>query len=336
MLLSSITGLVAGVAMGYVLQRGQLCFHSMFAGAWAGSRSLVRAWVLAVGVASVGLSVLYLFPWSHGLNTGLPFAPVADVVGGVLVGLGMVVACSCVSGLFYKLGSGMLGALVGIAAWIGGEAAGRLVHLPGPTVLAGGERATVAGVLHVPRLSVSVVFLIVVVAALARWRHARVSSPRSRWQWSWPTLGVTLGLVTVAGWLHARIGHSPFGPSTVGATASVITGHPDWWLIAFLVGIVLGAALAARTTGAFHPRPETPVRYAGLAAGGFLLGAGGWIAGGCNLGHGLSGVAQMNVSSWVVVATMAATVGIVWTVIRRAGTRSAPVEGSAMARPVHR
>ncbi|MDQ3054702.1 MAG: YeeE/YedE family protein, partial [Actinomycetota bacterium] len=46
-----------------------------------------------------------------------------------------------------------------------------------------------------------------------------------------------------------------------------------------------------------------------LLVGGFLLGAGGWIAGGCNLGHGLSGMAQLNVSSIVVVICMALGVG---------------------------
>jgi len=40
------------------------------------------------------------------------------------------------------------------------------------------------------------------------------------------------------------------------------------------------------------------------------LGAGGWIAGGCNLGHGLSGIAQLNVSSFVVVTAMVAGVGV--------------------------
>jgi uncharacterized protein len=52
------------------------------------------------------------------------------------------------------------------------------------------------------------------------------------------------------------------------------------------------------------------VRYGQLAAGGFLMGAGGWIAGGCNLGPGLSGTAQLNVSSWVVLAAMPAGVGL--------------------------
>ena len=212
------TGAVAGIGMGYVLQRGQLCFHSMFASAFGGRGLLLRGWVLAVAVASVGLSVLYLTSWSHGLNTGLPFVPVSNVVGGVIIGVGMVVASTCVSGLFYKLGSGMAGATLGLVGWVGGELAARRVHLPGPTVLRGGESATFAGVLGVPRLACSVVFFVVVGAILWRWRSRE--RPWQVWQWNWPTVGIALGLVTIAGWVLARIGGSGFGPSTAGASAS--------------------------------------------------------------------------------------------------------------------
>ena len=294
--------------MGYVLQRGQLCFHAMFSSAGAGRMLLLRGWLLGVALASVGLSVLYLTRWSSGLNTGLAFRPVSDVAGGLVIGAGMAVASSCASGLFYKLGSGMTGAAVGIAGWIGGELAARQVHVPGPTVLAGGPSATFAAVLGVPRLALSLVFLAVVATVLWRWRTAE--APAHRWQWNWPRLGAALGAVTIAGWVLAKIGGSNFGPSTVGATASVAAGSPDWWLIAFLLGIIAGAALAARTSGGWQLRGESHVRYGRLAAGGFLLGAGGWIAGGCNLGHGLSGAAQLNVSSWVAVASMATGIGL--------------------------
>jgi uncharacterized membrane protein YedE/YeeE len=310
-------GAAAGLGMGYVLQRGQLCFHSMFASALAGRTLLLRGWLLGVAVASVGLSVFYLTPWSRGLNTGLPFAPVSDIAGGLVIGAGMVVASSCVSGLFYKLGSGMLGTLAGLVGWIGGELTARHVNLPGPTVLAGGQAATFAGVIGVPRLALSVLFLVLVGAALWRWRSAE--RPAYSWQWNTPRLGVALGLVTIAGWVLAKAGGSGFGPSTVGASASVASGSPDWWLIAFLLAIVAGAAIAARTAGGWQLRGETPVRYAQLAVGGFLLGAGGWIAGGCNLGHGLSGAAQLNVSSWVVVASMAAGVALSAGAARAAG-----------------
>lgn len=308
MLSAAVTGAAAGVGMGYVLQRGQLCFRSMFAAAYGRRTPLLRGWVLGVAIASVGLSVLYLTPFAGGLNRGLAFAPVSDIAGGLIIGVGMVVAATCVSGLFYQLGAGMLGAFVGIAGWICGELTARTIHLPGPTVLAGGDAATIPGVLGVPRLLVAIPFL--AVTALALWRAGAAERPRHRWQWDWRTLGVALGAVTIAGWVLARLGGSSFGPSTVGASASVASASPNWLLIAFLVGIVLGAAVAARTAGGWSVRGEAPVRYGRLAIGGFLLGAGGWIAGGCNLGHGLSGAAQLNVSSWVVVAAMAGGVGL--------------------------
>ena len=62
MLAALVTGAAAGLGMGYVLQRGQLCFHSMFRSALAGRMLLLRGWLLGVAVASVGLSVLYLTP----------------------------------------------------------------------------------------------------------------------------------------------------------------------------------------------------------------------------------------------------------------------------------
>jgi hypothetical protein len=45
-----------------------------------------------------------------------------------------------------------------------------------------------------------------------------------------------------------------------------------------------------------------------------------------NLGHGLSGVAQLNVSSWVVVVSIVAGIGLTRTLQRRGGQ---PAEVSA-------
>lgn len=306
MITSVITGAVAGVAMGYVLQRGQLCFHSVIRGSLDGRFLLARGWAFGVALASVGLALLFLLPGTSGLNQGLAFRPVANVTGGLVIGIGMVVAKSCVSGLFYKLGSGMLGALVGLTGWAAGELIARQLTLPGPTVLAGGEAATIPGLLGVPRLGVAVLLLLGV-ATVLRLRSGR-ESPAHDWQWGWRRIGLGLGVAITGGWALAAVGGASFGPSSVGAVTSIAGGSPNYWLITFLLGIVAGGSLAARTAGGFCVRGEEPVRYVQLAAGGLLLGAGGWIAGGCNLGHGLSGVAQLNVSSLVVVAAMVAGV----------------------------
>lgn len=307
MITAAITGALAGVALGYVLQRGQLCFHSAIRNSLDGRLLLARAWLLGVAIASVGLSLLYLIPNTDGLNEGLAFRPVANVTGGLIIGIGMIVAKSCVSGLFYKLGSGMLGALVGLTGWGAGELLARQVTMPGPTVLAGGEGATVPGLLGLPRLVVAL--LVLVAVAVILWRRPGRESPEHSWQWGWRRIGVGLGAAITIGWALASIGGVSFGPSSVGAVASVADGSPNYWLVTFLLGIVAGGSLSARTAGGFWIRGEEPVRYLQLATGGLLLGAGGWIAGGCNLGHGLSGVAQLNVSSLVVVA---AIIGGVW------------------------
>lgn len=306
MITSVVTGAVAGVAMGFVLQRGQLCFHSAIGGSLDSRFLLVRGWALGVALASVGLALLFLLPGTGGLNQGLAFRPVANVTGGLVIGIGMVVAKSCVSGLFYKLGSGMLGALVGLTGWAAGELIARQLTLPGPTVLTGGDGATIPGLLGVPRLGVAVLLLLGVAIAL-RLRPDR-ESPAHDWQWGWQRIGLGLGVAITSGWALAAVGGASFGPSSVGAVASIASGSPNYWLITFLLGIVAGGTLAARTAGGFWVRGEEPVRYLQLAAGGLLLGAGGWIAGGCNIGHGLSGVAQLNVSSFVVVAAMVAGV----------------------------
>ncbi|MGA9714498.1 MAG: YeeE/YedE thiosulfate transporter family protein [Aeromicrobium sp.] len=319
MLLMLITGVLAGAALGYVLQRAGLCFHSMFATAWTGSTRLLRGWLLGVAIAAVGLSLLYASSAFDQLNEGLAFRPVRNIVGGLLIGAGMAIGRTCASGLFYKLGAGMLGSMVGIAGWIAGELVATRVDLPGPTVLGGGTEATITGVLGVPRLLGAVVLLVVVLVicrALAR-REEEPSSTRGAFDgsqpsktWTWQRTGIALGAVAVLGWVLAGAGDATFGLSTVGASASIEAGQPMWWLIAFLLGLVPGAHLAARHTGDWRARGETRVRYGQLAAGGFLLGAGGWIAGGCNLGHGVSGAAQLNVSSWVAVAAMAVGVGL--------------------------
>ncbi len=320
MLIALVTGTVAGVLLGVVLHRGQLCFHSMFIGAQRRDTGLLRGWLLGVTIAAVGLAVLYTLSWSDGLNRGLAFRPVSAVLGGLLIGVGMVVARSCLSGLLFKLGSGMAGASVGLVGWAVGELLVRDLDVPGPTVLDGGLDGTIPGVLGLPRLAVALVALALAVLWTVRSRpRPDGDADRPSWQWAPTTLGVGLGVAIVAGWVLARVGDTSYGPSSVGAVDSIADGSPRWWLIAFLVGIVLGALLSARAGAGWRWRGEGRGRLVGLFAGGILLGAGGWIAGGCNIGHGMSGVAQLNVSSWVVVLSISAGV---WLAARLAPDRS--------------
>src|SRR5262249_58020463 len=89
----------------------------------------------------------------------------------------------------------------------------------------------------------------------------------------------------------------------------------NWWQVALVGGIALGALVSARLSGAKR-EPISPIwaralgsdapgrRYAVAFAAGFLMLFGARIADGCTSGHGLSGIAQLAVGSTVAVAAM--------------------------------
>lgn len=89
----------------------------------------------------------------------------------------------------------------------------------------------------------------------------------------------------------------------------------NWWQVALVVGIAIGAYGSMRLSGARrHPispawgralASSTPAtRYAVAFVGGFVMLFGARLADGCTSGHGLSGMAQLAVSSTIAVAAM--------------------------------
>lgn len=124
---------------------------------------------------------------------------------------------------------------------------------------------------------------------------------------------VTLG-AHVASWFDAKaIDNAYF--------AAHAAGGKNWWQVALVVGIALGAFLSARLSSLRRSgvapvwRKATGIstfaaRAAMAFAGGFVLLFGARIAGGCTSGHGISGIAQLAVSSTVTMAAMfAAAIG---------------------------
>lgn len=298
-----VTGVLGGLAMGYALQRTKLALHGSFVGYPDRLPRVFRTWILAVTIGALGLTVIYAADWWPELNQGLAFRPAANTVGGLILGFGMVLAVTSASGLFYNLGAGTITCLIGLVGFVLGDAIGGWIELPGGGVIGAGEQATLPGVLHVPRWTVSVPLAVLVIVGLAL-RPARSEKPRVRDQLGWIVGGTVLGVALVASWALAGAGGHDFGPNTEGAVSSLIRGQPDRWEGAFVLALIPGAAVAALTTSAWELSRAHAGRLVKLLVGGLLLGLGGQIAGGCNLGHGLSGVAQLGLSSWLVVAAI--------------------------------
>src|SRR5215475_4981116 len=142
--------------------------------------------------------------------------------------------------------------------------------------------------------------------------------------WSPYAAGIVIGLLQIPAFLliETALGTSTAYVTVVRTVASwidpsmhVAVSSRNWWQVALLVGIAIGAFLSMRLSGAArHPispiwqsalgSPSPARRYVVAFVGGFLLLIGARIADGCTSGHGLSGVAQLAVGSTVAVAAM--------------------------------
>lgn len=125
-------------------------------------------------------------------------------------------------------------------------------------------------------------------------------------------LGASSSYVTVAAHLT-----SVFDPTVAGIkyAAQHMEGAKNWWQVAMVAGIALGALISSRLSGVrrsgFSPVWTRTVGLRTLAgrtlmgmAGGFVMLLGARIADGCTSGHGISGLAQLSVGSFIAVSAM--------------------------------
>lgn len=103
--------LLFGLAFGYILQRSRFCFTAAFRDPWlSGSTALTRAVILAIALTTVGFTIIkykaflgdLAIPGAHAVGAiGIPL-----IVGGVMFGIGMVIAGGCASGTLMRVGEG--------------------------------------------------------------------------------------------------------------------------------------------------------------------------------------------------------------------------------------
>jgi uncharacterized protein len=307
----ALPALAVGLATGVVMARGGLCFNRALRCAVFERRpALLRAFAVAVAVQLLVLPVLVALdvdPLVRNADAGgLPLLPVAQVVGGLVFGAGMALAGGCVTGMLWKAGSGSVALALAIAGFAAGEllirGAGRSVIETLDDAARPSERS-LAGVLGVGYEPVALAVGIVAIALVAGGGRSGVAR------------GVALGAVAAAAWLAAAWADYGYGLGFVGAaegTRSALSAGSRLPFQLFLaLGVVGGAALA----GPRRPRVPDAARAARGLAGGLLMGAGGSIAHGCNIGHGLTGLPLLSLGSLLATAAMAAGALLIWRLV---------------------
>ncbi len=150
------------------------------------------------------------------------------------------------------------------------------------------------------------------VLGLMLWRLP--AGPATRGYWRWLPSGAALGALGVLAWLTGAHAEWHWGLSITGPSRSLLEAgllnRPDTlnWGVAMLVGLPLGSWASARLRGPISWRAPTAQGLPRRFLGGLLMGIGGTLAGGCNIGNALTGLSVLAVHS--VIATIAMAGGV--------------------------
>jgi len=244
----------------------------------------------------------------------------ANMLGGFIFGIGMVVAGGCASGITYRVGEGMVGAM---SAVIGLTVVGLMTSMGilkpfvdsirGATTvkLADGANLTLANVFGIPHhilaLAIAGVALILW-AILAKRGEKNEEEKVSLFErifkkgWGGTSTGIVIGLIGIAAFAASTSAGRSYPLAITGgylATAKTLIMGQNFmgWLPIMLLCTIIGAFLAAIIAGEFRLRAPSPKTLLQCFFGGCLMGFGAVCSGGCNITHILSGVPQLALSS---------------------------------------
>lgn len=313
-------GLAVGIIFGFALQRGRFCMNSAF-------RDIITLQDFTL-LKSVGVAILVtMLGFTVMSQTGAitlnpkPLFWGANMVGGFIFGIGMVLAGGCASGITYRVGEGMVGSLVAV---IGLATAGTLTamgflkpikdFLQSSTkiVESEGVNMTLANWLGLPHATVA--FSIIVLAVVLWWflglKNEDISLDNKSWTerifksgWNWWATGIVIAIVEMIAYTSsAAAGRNyPLG-ITAGWITIVKVGLPGVeasmnWVAWLVIGIIVGAAIASLIAGEFKIRIPKGGVLLQIFIGSLLMGFGAVTSGGCNVTHILSGIPMLSLGS---------------------------------------
>ncbi|MGD9758919.1 MAG: YeeE/YedE family protein [Comamonas sp.] len=315
-----------GMAFGVAARLGRFCLLrglrqqvGLDEEAAPGQAPALQGFALALAVAllaSQGLQALGMLDLSQAAIARPSFSMAGVLIGGLLFGIGMVLARACGARSLVLLAGGNLRSLVTLVFLaLGAQLAMTGVLTPlrlwlqalAPLTLAQATLPAYLSSLNTWLLTLGLALLLLAYALL------RPGLRQSRLQWGSALL---IGLLVAAGWwLTAHIGVDEFEParltslSFIGPIAETLlylqlsVGREPGIGLALTAGVLAGAFLAA--LGSRTARWEgfdSTGRLAASAGGGLLMGVGGVLAAGCSIGQGLSGLSTLSLASFAAVA----------------------------------
>ncbi len=320
-ILMALGGLV-GVLFGATAQHSRFCLRAATVEVAEGRLGpRLSIWLIAFSSAVLAVQALIVLGWldvSESRQLATTGSMSGAIIGGLMFGVGMILARGCASRLLVLSATGNLRAIItGLVLTLVAQSALRGALAPAREELAslwlvpGGAMRSLLEQTGIS--SAAAAFIAAVALAGAVW-HGQRQEVRT----SHALAAVGVGLAVALGWLGTyTIAMNSFdvvaissvtftGPSTdtlMGLVNS--TELPLGFGIGLVPGVFVGAgAMALATKEARIQRfgPDTPMEV--YLIGAALMGFGSMLAGGCAVGAGMSGGAIFAMTAWVAVGAM--------------------------------
>ncbi len=318
----TLAGLVIGMFFGVCAQRSRFCLRSAVVEFWnrQGCAKLA-VWLFAFATAIVATQGFIMTGWlkvGQARQLAAAGSLSGALLGGLLFGIGMILARGCASRMLVLAANGNLRALltglifaVTAQAALNGALSPARTWLSGLWTIDGGGARDLLATFHLGHAGGLVFGLVWLATAIHFAQRARLA--RREW------LGaIGVGLSVALAWLITfRIGAQSFeiipvqSLSFTGPSANVLMlvlsppGQPWNFDIGLVPGVVLGSFLAAlwgrelKLEG--FKDGHSMRRY---IAGALCMGFGGMLAGGCAVGAGVSGASVFALTAWLALIGM--------------------------------
>ncbi|AUN96180.1 YeeE/YedE family protein [Pseudazoarcus pumilus] len=348
----ALAGLAVGTLFGFFAQRSRFCLRAAVVEVARGQLGArLAVWLFAFSAAVVATQLLALagqFDTANVRQLASRGSVSGALIGGLLFGIGMVLARGCSSRLLVLAANGNLRALLsGLIFAVTAQASMGGVLAPARewigalwTVDGGAARDLLAttGMGNAGGLAFGLVWLAAGVFFALR---SRVSL------WGWIG-GIGAGaMVAAAWWANFALSQVTFEPTPVkslsftgpAADMLMLVLSPVGQSLNFDHGMIPGVFLGSFVAAWFARELKLEGFQGGAAmrryiVGAVLMGFGGMLAGGCAVGAGVSGAAVFALTAWLTLCGMWAGAALTdWLVDRR--PRGATTDAALQGAPAH-
>ena len=318
---AALFGLITGVVFGVAAQRSRFCLRAAtveFARGRMGDR--VAVWLLTFSTALVwvqGAEALGLMRGADARMMAVTGSWSGAIIGGLIFGVGMVLARGCSGRLLVLASTGNLrsvvsGLIFAVVAQmsLSGFLAPARDKLAALWITPGGRNVDLLTVLHLPDMTGLVGGVVLAAFAIYLARKNGIGVSRLVFA-SGVGFSVALGWVLTFG--LAQVAFDPVqiesttftGPSANTLMFFLERGAVWEFDVGLVPGVFLGAFAASWLTGEFQFQGfegAGPMRRAMIGAA--LMGFGGMLAGGCAIGAGVTGGSIFVATAWIALSAM--------------------------------